>query len=80
MTEPNSDWQIIAKLRSEREELVKALEAARDWIVSNTSCESGSPEDEIMYERGWWDRDEKLMKQIDDALASVSAPQETKND
>ncbi len=50
------------------QQLRDALQAARDWIVENTSCESGSLGDEIMYERGWWARDEKLIKQIDAAL------------
>lgn len=47
-----------------------ALQAARDWIGANTNCEAGTPADDIMYERGWWDADGALMKQINVALSS----------
>ena len=48
--------------------LREALEAAREWIIRNTDGEN-DPDDTVMYERGWWDRDTDLMNQIEAALA-----------
>jgi hypothetical protein len=53
----------------EREAMREALLAARTWIVANTSSEN-DPSDNVMYERGWWDRDTKLLDQIDAAIAT----------
>jgi hypothetical protein len=54
---------------TDAQKMREALEAARDWIISNTTGEN-DPGDNIMYERGWWDRDENLMIQIDAALSA----------
>jgi len=66
----NADLLALPKMR-------KALEAAREWIIRNTDGEN-DPDDTVMYERGWWDRDTDLMDQIDDALKScpVGNPRE----
>jgi hypothetical protein len=50
------------------QQLRKALAAAREWIIENTRCEAGSAADDVIYEHGWWDADDRLMKQIDEAL------------
>jgi hypothetical protein len=57
---------------SNETQLREALLAAREWILSNTSGENDSS-DSTMYERGWWDRDTKLMAQIDRALLAQPA-------
>lgn len=54
-------------LESRAKLLEEALRAAKEWILENTSSED---QRDTMYERGWWDADTRLMKQIDEALAS----------